>query len=211
MTNIIIHGRLDLTPSVSDVAKSFPGQVTPKYSAQIQVARGATDAHRLDVADDDIVELELEGGVRLWQRADTLEADFPGVAIRGVAAGGYELPPALPLGRASRGVGPWVIKGLKIFGVDVAGDITDIISSKVEGKLKPGPGLYRCGPASATELKPPGKLDAAKPILVLIHGTQSSTDGSFGGLWESGTGARYAELDKAYGGQVLAFQHRTLT
>ena len=211
MTNIIIHGRLDVTPSISDLAKSFPGQVTPKYSAQIQAARAATLAHRLDVADDDIVELELEGGVRLWQRADTLEADFPGVAIRGTAAGGYDLPPVLPLGRASRGVGPWVIKGLKIFGVDVAGDITDIVSSKVEGKLKPGPGLYRCGPASATDLKPVGKLDAAKPILVFIHGTSSTTDGSFGGFWEGGSGARYVELDKAYDGQILAFQHRTLT
>ena len=106
MTNIIIHGRLDLTPSLSDVAKSFPGQVTPKYSAQIQVARAATATHQLDVADDDIVELELEGGVRLWQRADTLQADFPGVASRGAPTDGYALPSVLPLGSARRGVGP---------------------------------------------------------------------------------------------------------
>src|SRR5204863_9498908 len=106
MANIIINGRLDVTPSISDVANAFPGQVTPKYSAQIQVARAATVAHRLDVADDDIVELELEGGVRLWQRADTLQADFPGVASRGGAAHGYELPPVLPVGGVSRGAGP---------------------------------------------------------------------------------------------------------
>ena len=211
MTNIIIHGRLDLTPSISDVAKSFPGQVTPKYSAQVQFARDVTSAHRLDVADDDIVELELEGGVRLWQRADTLQADFPGVASRGAAADGYALPSALPLGSVRRGVGPWVIKGLKVFGIDLAGDISDIVSSKVEGALKPGPGLYRCGISSAADLKPVGKLDATKPVLVFIHGTGSTTDGSFGGLWEGGSGARYAELDKAYDGQVLAFQHRTLT
>jgi len=211
MTNIIIHGRLDLTPSLSDVAKSFPGQVTPKYSAQIQVARAATAAHRLDVADDDIVELELEGGVRLWQRADTLQADFPGVAIRGVAAEGYALPSVLPLGSARRGVGPWVIKGLKVFGIDLAGDIADIVSSKVEGALKPGPGLYACASSGAMDLKPVGQLDATKPILVFIHGTGSTTGGSFGGLWEGASSARYADLDKAYDGQVLAFQHRTLT
>ena len=211
MTNIIIHGRLDLTPSISDVAKSFPGQVTPKYSAQIQLARNVTSAHRLDIADDDIVELELEGGVRLWQRADTLQADFPGVASRGAAADGYALPSVLPLGSVRRGVGPWVIKGLKVFGIDLAGDITDIVSSKVEGALKPAPGLYRCGISSAADLKPVGKLDATKPVLVFIHGTGSTTDGSFGGLWEGGSGARYDELDKAYDGQVLAFQHRTLT
>ena len=211
MTNIIIHGRLDLTPSISDVAKSFPGQVTPKYSAQIQLARDVASAHRLDIADDDIVELELEGGVRLWQRADTLQADFPGVASRGDAVDGYALPSVLPLGSVRRGVGPWVIKGLKVFGIDLAGDITDIVSSKVEGALKPAPGLYRCGISSAADLKPVGKLDATKPVLVFIHGTGSTTDGSFGGLWEGGSGARYAELDKAYDGQVLAFQHRTLT
>jgi tetratricopeptide (TPR) repeat protein len=211
MKNIIIHGRLDLTPSISELAKPFSRSVTPKYSAQIQTARAATVAHRLDVADDDIVELELEGGIRLWQRADTLQSDFPGVAIRGAAADGYELPSALPLGGARRGVGPWVIKGLKIFGIDLAGDIADIVSSKVEGVLKPGPGLYRCGSSSALDLQPVGKLDATKPVLVFIHGTASTTDGSFAGLWEGGSSARYAELDKGYDGQVLAFQHRTLT
>jgi tetratricopeptide (TPR) repeat protein len=211
MTNIIIHGRLDLAPSMSDVAKSFPGQVTPKYSAQIQTARAATDTHRLDVADDDIVELELEGGVRLWQRADTLQADFPGVATRGAAGGGYVMPAILPLGTVRRGVGPWVIKALRVFGIDVAGDIAEIASSKVEGKLKPGPGLYRCGSSAAADLKPVGTLDPTQPTLVLIHGTNSTTEGSFGGLWEGGSGARYAELDQAYRGQVLAFQHRTLT
>src|SRR5215471_11627443 len=45
----------------------------------------------------------------------------------------------------------------------------------------------------------------------MIHGTASSTDGSFGALWEGGANSCYAQLDKAYNGQVLAFQHRTLT
>ncbi|TMH32230.1 MAG: hypothetical protein E6H66_14440, partial [Betaproteobacteria bacterium] len=211
MANIIIHGRLDLTPSLSDVAKSLPGQVTPKYSAQIQAARAATVAHRLDIAEDDVVELELDDGVRLWHRADMLARDFPGVVSRGAAIDGYELPAVLPLGRARRGAGPWVIKALKVFGVDLAGDITDIVSTRVEGALKPAPGLYRCSSSNATDLKAVGKLDAQKPILVLIHGTASSTDGSFGGLWQGGASACYAELDKAYDGQVLAFQHRTLT
>jgi len=211
MVNIIVHGRLDLTPSTSDLAQSFPGQVTPRYSVEVQAARAATVPHRLEVADDDIVELELEGGVRLWQRVDTLQADFPGVARRDATADGYVLPGALPLGAAHRGVGPWVIKRLKVLGIDLAGDITEFASDKIEGKLQPSPGLYRCASSSATDLKPVGKLDATKPVLVFIHGTASTTDGSFGGLWEGGASSRYAELDKAYGGQILAFQHRTLS
>jgi len=163
--------------------------------------------------EDDIVELELDDGVRLWQRADTLITDFPGTAKRGVAVDGYELPPVLPLGRVKRGVvGGWVIKGLKVFGVDLPEDIKDVVSAKVEGALKPGgPGLYRCSQASATALNAVGDLNAQNPILVMIHGTASSTDGSFGALWEGGANSCYAQLEKAYNGQVLAFQHRTLT
>ena len=55
----------------------------------------------------------------------------------------------------------------------------------------------------------------ALPVLLLLHGTASSTQGSFGGLWQAGdaTLARTAEdFDRlAQGRLVLAFEHRSLT
>jgi hypothetical protein len=47
--------------------------------------------------------------------------------------------------------------------------------------------------------------------VVFIHGTASSTEGSFGGLWQGDGSGRINQLLESYQGQVLALQHRTLT
>ena len=60
------------------------------------------------------------------------------------------------------------------------------------------------------ELKPadaPGKSDGT--ALLFVHGTASSTGGSFGGLWDSHQ-EQLARLEGRYS-HVWAFQHRTLT
>ena len=48
------------------------------------------------------------------------------------------------------------------------------------------------------------------PWLLFIHGTASSTRGSFGDLARVQP-ARWQELQKRYGGRILAFEHHTLT
>jgi len=213
MTTLTIHGRLDSTPANTDLAKQAPPGlvVTPKYSAQLQVVRAGIPPHTLEVSDDDFVELELEGGVRLWMRVEQLQEDLNPNVQRGATTPGFVVPPALPLGSPSRGVGEWVIKGLKILGIDVSGEIVDFVKDKVEGQLQPGPGLYRCTENSADDLQPPDNLHPDLPILLFLHGTASTTDGSFGALWEGGANARIHDLFTAYQGQVLAFQHRTLS
>ena len=45
---------------------------------------------------------------------------------------------------------------------------------------------------------------------MFLHGTGSSTDGSFGELW-NGSGARIGDIVDLYGDNILALQHRTLT
>jgi hypothetical protein len=119
---------------------------------------------------------------------------------------------ALPVAGRSRGVGEWVIKGLKVFGIDIAGTITDFVAAHVEGGLVPGPGLYRCTAGAPADWTPvAGALEGSGPVLVFLHGTASSTDGSFGALWEGGPAAHIRTLLEHYHGRVLALQHRTLT
>ena len=50
-----------------------------------------------------------------------------------------------------------------------------------------------------------------QPFLVLIHGTASSTWSSFGGLWSAARSQELEGLRQAYGNQVLAFEHATLS
>ncbi|MDR4496264.1 MAG: hypothetical protein R3B74_17975 [Nitrospirales bacterium] len=104
-----------------------------------------------------------------------------------------------------------MIKALKVFGLDPVGATTDLIKEKVEGVLKPGPGLYRWDgqePSGITRITSLEKDKTDDPWLVFIHGTASSTEGSFGGLWE-GANARMVQLLARYPKRMLAFQHRT--
>jgi len=214
MLTINVAGRIETPSGQPAIAQSLPkGTLKLKYAVSLGVGRGEQPTHAIaNVAPDDLVELELMDGLRLWTRADDLERDF-GVAARGGGEpGAFTLPAALPIGGPSRGpLGDWALKALNIFGVDIPGDIADFVADKVEGHLRSGPGLFRCGVSDPDGLDDVGALDGKRPTLVFLHGTASSTPGSFGGLWEGEGRTPVATLFDEHAGQVLAFEHRTLT
>jgi len=219
MKRLIIHGQpeqFDLKSDASDFPSGLSNLVTLKHSAKVQRARAGQSPLEIDdLNPDDLIQLELDQGMKLWVRADDLEKDFGLTPTRGGAGDEVELPQVLPIGSVSRGVmGDWVIKGLKIFGLDPVGATTDMIKDKVEGILKPGPGLYRWEGKEASDYTCIKSLEKEKtdtPWLVFIHGTASSTEGSFGGLWDGGVNPRMSQLLTHYPKRVLAFQHRTLS
>ncbi|MGP0591074.1 DUF7379 domain-containing protein [Nitrospira sp. T9] len=219
MKRLMIHGQrqaLDSKSTPPDFPSNLKSLITLKHSAKVERARaGRTPLALDDLNPDDLVQLELNQGVKLWVRADDLQQDFGLTPTRGAAGEEIELPLVLPLGSASRGVvGDWIIKGLKVFGLDPVGATTDFIKDKVEGVLQPGPGLYRWkgkAPSDYSRIKPLETGKSNKPWLVFLHGTASSSEGSFGGLWEDGANARMLQLLAQYPDRVLAFQHRTLS
>jgi pimeloyl-ACP methyl ester carboxylesterase len=174
------------------------------------------------VGDDELIELEFEDGLHLWltaaeyrEKLETEKKRAPG------ATGPLEVPASLPFGgdaAAERGIVGWALKSLKVVGVDVAGrtavELARLFEDKREGDRRPGPGLYRCRMVTgdfALETLPAGTLSSAKPKLVFIHGTASTTWGSFGDLWGPARSATLAGLRKIYGGEVFAFEHRSMT
>ena len=88
----------------------------------------------------------------------------------------------------------------------------------IEQRLEPGPGLYRwvddSGAPGNLKLVEPTEFDGCdpdKPILVFIHGTASSTLGSFGDLTEAGSASEWHQLFAKYGQSIYAFEHRTFS
>lgn len=193
-------------------------KVEPRASASVTAVRAAPEVV-IDSGDADLVEVELEGGVRLVLTPEALRADLEDAGpSRGAAAAGegedlVAVPSTLPSRHRSRGLGSLVIKALRFFKVDVPGSIVDLVETKVEGALDPGPGFYRVAPDLArVRLEAPGAIRAERgPLLVFVHGTASSTDGSFSGLWIGGSDAPIARLLEAHPGGVFALQHKTLT
>ncbi len=98
-------------------------------------------------------------------------------------------------------------------GVSWAG--TKALMWAIECRLKRDPGLYRWSHGELTELLEPGdpqlQIDARiGPLLVLIHGTGSSTQASFDEL-QSASASYWKPLADRYANRVLAFEHRSLS
>lgn len=201
-------------------------RVATKHAFRLEPSRAGTGEEiACDAAADDVVELELEDGIRLWVRVDELPNWVSGAAERGAplpAAGEIILPTTLPFGTPSRGIGSWLLKGVRLLDVQLEEIAADKIAEKIENGLLKSPGLYRL----STETPPPNpdpkwhplgptvktsEIPTDRPLLVFIHGTASNTLGSFGGLWEPLQSDAHTALVHEYGGHWYGFEHRTLS
>ena len=170
---------------------------------------------------DEVVRVELENGFTLWTRADDLVRERGRKSVGRDGAGeAWEIDLAPPPSGRSRGLLGLGIKALEFLGIKV--NVTEaaakVIGEKAEARLLRGkpPGFYRFSLGAAFGLAaleddyvvPAGEA----PILVFIHGTGSSAEGSYGKLWQGGEGAAARKaLAERYGDRVYALEHRSLT
>ena len=109
-------------------------------------------------------------------------------------------------------------------GIDLAVKLPAWFATKaliriIEGRLKPGPGLYSWEDATRSRgwaEPPPGArsfvdFDVDKPILVFIHGTASSARGSFGAFLSQDAQPQWQALRQLFGDRIYAFEHRTMS
>jgi tetratricopeptide (TPR) repeat protein len=118
---------------------------------------------------------------------------------------------------ATRGFGGVILKAFKVltgFGEDNAADFAvSKIVSKMDGQVDEG--VYALNADVLHPLKGTRAVTsvpaapAGAPTLVLIHGTFSSTHGTFSKLW-SDQHQLVTTLFNFYGGRVYALDHRTL-
>ncbi len=192
----------------------------PLFSLRPGSARDGT-GDAVEVAGDTVVRVELDNGFVLWSRVDDLSRDYGTPPARD-GDGAWELNRLAPRRAAGgeRGVLGLAIRVLDFFGIEVAEKSAAKLGAFFEEKQlgQHSPGLYRVGLAGELALKAVAdseKLAADRgPLLVFLHGTASSTEGSFGKLWDAanGEGARLREaLLPVYGDRAFALEHRTLT
>ena len=124
-------------------------------------AAGGPRLRLADIEPDDVVEIELEDGLRLWSRVEELQRDFAPPA-READGDVIELPAYLPIGGPSRGLAGWAIKGLKVLGVGVTGTIAKFVDAHREGTLPPGPLHYPCSEVGAARGAPRAENQAAR-------------------------------------------------
>lgn len=183
--------------------------VRRRGAVRLDAARGtAAPVEIAGVQPEDVVELHLDGDVRIWMRFDDFQREFPAAAARDVDDA-VVLSPQLPLGPRTRGVGTLLLQALQVFDVRPQEHAARRLAARLEGGDSR---LLHCPLAGPLALAAaPPVLAAGQPALVFLHGTASSTAGSFGALWTPARAAQLRRLQQAYGDACFAFEHRTLS
>lgn len=103
-------------------------------------------------------------------------------------------------------------KGLEQIELGVSWWGTQALMAAIEGQLKAPPGLHRWvgHQGQGSDLAPTGPITGTEPMLVFVHGTASSSLGSFGEL-RSGDPALWSALVSRFQDRIYAFEHRTLS
>ncbi|HKZ72858.1 MAG TPA: CHAT domain-containing protein [Steroidobacteraceae bacterium] len=198
-----------------------PGLVTIRVKEQFRpAARGATTQKSVDVAADDIVEVELADGMCLWMRGDEYRERFGGALDRDASGVELTVPANMPPLRTSparAGVAGWAVKSLKVLGIDLHQRTALALAEKIETRKRlrrDGLGIFRypaeTGAFAPRPVRLPARAADDRPYLVLLHGTLSSTWGSFGELWSNERRRELATLQDVYGDRILGFEHQTM-
>jgi pimeloyl-ACP methyl ester carboxylesterase/tetratricopeptide (TPR) repeat protein len=197
-----LRGLLRAEPSVRTFVMAAPERGSGAEGVQEVVARP-----------DEIMELEMEDGIRLWMTVEEYLRDFAPQEQRGAGSVGSPLRigASLSMQTRERGLFKWIVKGLSLIGIDLAEGSAEKLAQLIDTK-KGLNGLYNVSlAADRLTLNPlPPFSGGSEPLLVFIHGTMSSTEGSFGGLWSDRADVRQ-RLAGRYGERVCAFEHKTFT
>ncbi|WP_180129044.1 CHAT domain-containing protein [Rhodoferax sp. BLA1] len=206
--------------TLSDTRAPRFGGMAPSHRLIPGAARdGAGD--QIEVAGNTVVRVELDNGFVLWSRVDDLAQEYGALPSRDAGAA-WEFSRLTPRTSSAgeRGLLGLAIRVLDFFGLDLAEKSARKLGQHFEQKLlgEHPPGLYQLDLSSDLTLRSLPDTSPIPsnqgPLLVFLHGTASSTAGSFGKLWEPGAteAARLRQsLAPVYGERVLALEHRSLT
>lgn len=236
MTSCILPGQEIHSRSAEVTPVELRGaiQVIQTYETLVSSSREGGDQDRTlvkDIDETDIVEIQLRNGLKLWQSVADARQDFA-TADRSEADQSLLIPRVLPIrGTQSRAGGDYAVHAVRILKAAFTGKAGEMsavaVAQHIEKAIKPG--LYRCERSVVDGLgslvlvaQDLNTIPVDKPFLVLIHGTFSSTQGSFAdlagppypGMPDEGVRAGddlWTALEKAFPGGILALEHKSVT
>lgn len=218
--------KLKIEGVVDSVEHETSGGFPEARVFQIESMRGGRASPvELETKPEDVVELVLDEGVSIWSSVEQLRLDLGYGPHPGDREEELVIPVRLRLAGASRGrIGDLTLKALKLFDVDPVEGTVQLVVEKIENadtkkELGPDYGLYRCEKAPSPRgsswygkrVAGLADLQGRGPFLIFLHGTASSTAGSFHGLAEPEQERVWGSIVRKYKEHVYCFEHRTLS
>lgn len=230
MSKIFLPGqRVNLSQEEVVWPEHLSGVMTGKVIAAGHVSlgrggEGGADAFAVSGTEaTDIMEIEFEDGLRLWQSVESASADFQSTASRSGGDAALAIPRELVFtgqDGQSRGVGKYLVRAVRLLRADPVGQAGKLsalaLARKIEDSIDPG--FYRCerkvvNGLGTIDLKTVKSADIPtdQKILIMVHGTFSSTQGSFGELAVAPGEEVWQPLEAAYPGGIYALEHASVT
>ncbi len=221
MVNLRIYGR-ERRPEILD-AGIADGDAEIIREFELDLTRTVDpEPTLLELDDHDLLEFETPEGALVVLRGDEVPFFYERDAQRRSAASGLiditaELPADAPdpaRGGMLRRIQARILRvlGRKAVSAGAVALARQFEDSAVSDHGK-GHGVFRWhGTEGPDGFTAPGDLaNEGKPWLVFLHGTASSTTGSFGGLLQLDEGRAWARIEAQYAERILCLEHRTLT
>lgn len=171
--------------------------------------RSLGESHEIHLKKDDVVEMVFSDDTTWICNPDTIEDVFPQATVSNRSGNtAFVLPDGLSGTGENRGIiGDVLLKTIHIFSKKkLTKEVKELAADLEKKQLNNLSGLYQLD--KDFNLQPFTPVISIKPWLIFLHGTGSSTTGSYGELANT---FLWDYIQEHYTGQVLALQHETLT
>ena len=209
MKKIIVRGLKKETFSSEEIKSAKESKLEPKASYQFSSSRAISEIHEIEFDKTDLLEFVFDDNSSWMGSSDIIHDIFPEAASQKRAVGdSFEIPMYLKTDEANRSLlGDIALKALNVFTKKAVSQKVIDVAAKLEKKaLENMSGVYAIN--ADFKLSKAAVKNADKPYLLFLHGTNSSTIGSFGEIRGS---ELWKNMQGIYGQNIIGLQHETMT
>lgn len=209
MKKIVVRGFKKDKYSSEEIQLAKDSKLELKGSYLFSTSRAVAETHELEFDKTDVLEFVFDDNTSWVGGSDIIHDIFPEAAAQKRAVGdSFEIPMYLKTDEANRSLlGDIALKALNIFAKKAVSQKVMDIAAKLEKKaLQNMSGVYAV--SSDFRLSKAPLKNTGKPYLLFLHGTNSSTYGSFGEIEGS---ELWKNMQAIYGSNIIALQHETMT
>jgi len=212
-TTFIIEANKTENTGLQDLRAYFPGVEITSYAVGTSRSGAPADTTEIRIEDDAVVVAEFDNNIRWFYSKETFTVKVrqQQALSRGAVPGRRpEIPLVWQDGSPSRG---FLSGMLKLLGISIVRKAGKNLAQAIAGRIEAQNGniLYKCDAGFNLVKWEEPAADARAKYLLFLHGTGSGTAGSFAALKKEQNGKVYDALYKKYGGNVIAYDHRTFT
>nr|HPI54504.1 hypothetical protein [Chitinophagaceae bacterium] len=213
-TKLTLTGQAKPTTASTAIQSFFPDIHIESYD--VAISRSATAKKQtVQINQEDVVLVEFEGEIQWLYTQHEFDQKLKEnhKRARGLQANenDLELPSEWNNNNATRGL---LTDALKLIGFNVFKNVSGKPIAKAIAKHIEKNNeniLFQCDDHFQFSNPFSTSTSSDKTYLLFIHGTASSTAGSFSGLQTTEGGKAYQTLFKQYDKRILAFEHRTFS